>query len=135
MPIPAERTTIAILGDDTVADNALALLLRGVGYDARIVEASPTGWTAEVLEDVGLVLVSPGLDAGRREQGFALSRKGAGEMPAPILQLSSAWEEALFSDEVAVLPWPSGFEEVARVIESVLTPAAPAGAEGAGASP
>ncbi len=133
--MPAERTTIAILGDDTVADNALGLLLRGVGYDARTVEASPTGWAEEVLEDVGLVLVSPGLDAGRRGEGFALLRDGAGEMRVPVLQLSSAREEALFSSEVAILPWPSGFEEVVRVIESVLTPAAPAGAEGAGASP
>lgn len=122
-----EPTTIAILGANAVVENALAVLLRSVGYDVRIIDALSTGWTGDLPADVDLVLVFPGLDAEHREEGFASLRGGAGGMPVPVLQLSSAGEEALFSDGVAILPWPSGFGEVARVIEGVLASAAPAG--------
>jgi len=117
-------TTIAIFGADTVVENALALLLRGVGYDARILEG-PSSEREEVLAgEVDLLLLSPDLSAERREEGLALLRDGASERRVPVLRLSSVLEEGVFPDEVALLPWPSGFEEVARVIESALTPAA-----------
>jgi len=34
-----EKTTIALLGTDTVVGNALSLLLQGAGYEIRMVEA------------------------------------------------------------------------------------------------
>jgi hypothetical protein len=34
-----ERTTIALLGTDTVVGQALSLLLQGEGYEIRMVEA------------------------------------------------------------------------------------------------
>ena len=119
-----EPTTIVIFGADTVVENALALLLRGVGYDARILEVSSSGREEVLAGKVDLLLLSPGLSAERREEGLALLRGGALEARVPVLRLSSALEEGMFPDEVALLPWPSGFEEVARVIEGALTPAA-----------
>jgi hypothetical protein len=107
-----------------VVENALALLLRGVGYDARILEVPSSGREEVLAGEVDLLLLSPGLSAEGREEGLALLRGGASERRIPVLRLSSALEEGRFSDEVAVLPWPSGFEEVARVIEGALTPAA-----------
>lgn len=130
-----QPTTIAILGANTVVENALAVLLRGVGYDVRIIDAPLTGRIGNLLADVDLVLISPGLDAEHREESLASLRGGAGGMPVAVLQLSSVLEEALFPDEVAILPWPSGFGEVARVIESVLTPAAAPASPGSADAP
>ena len=119
-----QESTIVILGADTVVENALALLLRGVGYDARVLEVPPSGREEVLAGEVDLLLLSPGLSAERREEALALLRGGAAERRVPVLRLSSALEEGMPHDEVAVLPWPSGFEEVTRVIGSILSPAA-----------
>ena len=135
MPHHHRPTTVAILGAGTVVENTLALLLRGVGYDARILEVPSSGREEVLAGEVDLLLVTPGLSTERREEGLALLRRSAPERRVPVLRLSSALEEGMFPDEVAVLPWPSGIEEVARVIEGALTPAAAPAISGSADAP
>jgi hypothetical protein len=46
---------IAILGGDLLVGRALAVALRGLGYDARFLHGSLSGEQADLPEEVGLV--------------------------------------------------------------------------------
>jgi hypothetical protein len=123
MEQPQQPTTVAILGGNTVAGKALALLLGSVGYDTRVIEGPPTGRPDEQLEGVDLILIFPGLRVKRRRESLALLRSGKARMSVPVLELSSAIEKGLRSEGVGTVPWPSAIEDVARAINAALTPA------------
>ena len=59
-----EPTTIAILGGAAIVGCALALLLGGLGYEAKTLEGSPAGLPEDLLNGVDLLLVAP-------DDGFA----------------------------------------------------------------
>ena len=68
--------TIAILGTDTLAEGILARLLEREGYATTIIEAYPTGLVEELLDDVDILLVAPGLKDGVHE-GFLEAMRNA----------------------------------------------------------
>jgi hypothetical protein len=117
-------TTIALLGGNSLVGQALSLLLRGAGYDTRVLEAPPTGRIEYLLGGVDLLLICPGLGAARREESLALLREPGERMPIPVLELSTAIEEELLSEEVGIVPWPSDIDGLAREIEAPLKAAA-----------
>ena len=71
MPHHHRPTTIAILGADTVFENALSLLLRGAGYDTKLLE-DPSASAANAEEQLGgvdLLRLTPSLRE-EDEEGF-----------------------------------------------------------------
>lgn len=115
-----KRTAIALLGGNTVVGHALTLLLRGTGYEMRVLDAPPTGLAEDLLEEVDLLLISPGLDDGRREESLAALRGARRRMRVPVLELSTAVKEGLLDDEVGMVPWPINLDGLAREIEIAL---------------
>lgn len=113
-------TAIALLGGNTVVGHALALLLRGSGYEVRIFDALPTGQVEDLLEGVDLLLIAPGFVDGRREERLAALRGARRKLRVPVLELSSAIRDGLPDDGVGVVPWPINVGGLAREVENAL---------------
>ena len=123
-------TTIAILGADTVVENALSLLLGGAGYDTKVLE-DPSASAAnaeEQLVGVDLLLLTPSLRE-EDEEGFLKATEAtlaAGGVP--VLTLSTAPQHEL-SGLTGMVPWPAPLEDLTRAIEAALV-SAPGGEPG-----
>lgn len=113
-------TTIAILGGNTVVGHALALLLAGVGYETKALEALPTGLAKDLLGGADLLLVSPGLSDERRVESLAILGGVEGKIRIPVIELTSAVQEELFADRTELVPWPTSIQALAREIEAAL---------------
>ncbi|MDP9476218.1 MAG: hypothetical protein M3R38_11155 [Actinomycetota bacterium] len=135
MPRQELPTTIAILGDETVVESALALLLGGAGYSTKVLE-EPSASAANAEEQLGgvdLLLLTPSLREETQE-GFlkAIEATPAAGGGVPVLTLSTAPKDELMNDRTAgTVPWPTPFEDLRRAIEATLAPAL-APAEGKG---
>jgi hypothetical protein len=133
-----QPTTIAILGADTVVENALAQLLEGEGYATRVLRTFPMG-EALVEEEgmplggVGLVVLAPSLSTSECEAFLAARRRRTTPhrptttppSSIPVIVLCSPMKEApslLEEEEQAVrsVPWPTSREHLMREIEDVL---------------
>ena len=94
MPHHHRPTTIAILGADTVVENALSLLLGGAGYSTKVIE-EPSASAAnaqEQLAGVDLLLLTPSLREETQEgflRAIAAAPAAAG-VGVPVLTLSTA---------------------------------------------
>ena len=116
-----EKTTIALLGTDTMVGWAILLLLREAGYEIRKVEAAREGLPDDLMEGVNLLLIPPDLAHRRIEESLAALRGKRERLGVPVLSLSSAVNEGLLHEaEVRVVPWPIHIEELAREIEGTL---------------
>ena len=117
-------TTIAILGADTVVENAIALLLGSAGYSVRILSEPSVAGAGGQLDGVDLVLLAPAL--GEEDRGAFLkaveAAPGAGDMR--VLSLSPARKQDL-EGRTGVVPWPIPLEGLGRAIESALAPVPP----------
>ena len=145
MPHHHRPTTIAILGADTVVENALSLLLGGAGYSTKVIE-EPSASAAnaqEQLAGVDLLLLTPSLREETQE-GF-LKAIAAVAVGVPVLTLSTAPQDEL-NGLTGMVPWPTPLEDLTRAIEAALVsvpggepgvverlPSAPAGYGGAAA--
>lgn len=125
-----KKTTVALLGGNSVVDHALSLLLESAGYCIRIFEAPPTGVPEELLEGVDLLLISPDLANGRRHESLAVLRGTGERINLRVLELSSARKAELLDDEVDTVPWPISIDGLVLEIEAALRIAVP-GAHGA----
>ena len=124
-----EPTTIAILGADTVVENALALLLESAGYSVRIL-SQPSAAEAGKLDGVHLVLLAPALDEKNREAFLKAIEADPTAGGVRVLALSTARKQEL-EGRTGVVPWPIPLEGLGRAIEASLSPI-PAPAEGDG---
>lgn len=115
-----KKTTIALLGGNTVVGHALALLLKSVGYDTKVLEVSMTGTPEHLMEGVDLLLISPGLTSVRRRESLAVLKAVRERKGVPVLELSSAIREELLDDGTARVLWPINIEGLAREIEGAL---------------
>jgi hypothetical protein len=121
------NTTIALLGGNTVAGLALALQLRGAGYETVILMAPPTSLAEILLRDVDLLLVSPDLDHDRRREGLAaLEGTGIG-VRVPVLTLGPDVEDGLFAEQASDSSWPVEIGSLERAIVTTLGPGAQGG--------
>jgi hypothetical protein len=117
-------TTIAILGADTVVENALSLLLGGAGYDTRVLDLEEPSASAanaeEQLSGVDLLLLTPSLREETRE-GFlrAIAAAPAAAAGMPVLTLSTAPQDEL-NGWTGMVPWPTPLEDLTRAIEAAL---------------
>jgi len=113
--------TVAILGGDRVAGQALELLLQGVGCDARFVADPVAEGAGEWLERVQVLLLPPTLRPECREAMLAGLMSGApGTSGVPIIELVDAPREGTGSFGRYVLLWPSRVEELMQCIEAAV---------------
>ncbi len=133
-------TVVAILGSDTVVENALAQLLTGEGYSTTVLKTSPMG-EALVEEEMplgggaDLVVLTPSLSTSKCDAFLAARRRTTPHRttppppssPIPVIVLCSPMKEApaLLEEEeeeeaVRSVPWPTSRERLVREIEDVL---------------
>jgi hypothetical protein len=120
-------TTVAILGGNSVVGRALEALLRGAGYDTRLIEEPVTGKPEELLWGVELLLVAPTPSTRSRERFL----DGLGSMPGtagiPILTLYSVAKRVV-AYQTGLVPWPCRLEELKAEIDAALRATSYAGA-------
>ena len=142
MPHHHRPTTIAILGADTVVENALSLLLGGAGYDTKVLEEPSAANSEEQLAGVDLLLLTPSLRE-EDEEGFLRAIEATpATVGIPVLTLSTAPQREPNDRTAGMVPWPTPLEDLTRAIEGALVsapggvqrlPSAPAGHGGAAA--
>ena len=124
-------TTVAILGADPVVESALSLLLRGAGYDTKVLE-DPSASAANVEEQlagVDLPLLMPSLSEETREGFLRAIESTPAASGVPVLTLSTAPQDKLNGRTAGVVPWPTPLEDLTRAIEAALA-SAPSGEPG-----
>jgi len=123
-------TTIAILGADTVVENALSLLLGGAGYSTKLLE-EPSASAAnaqEQLAGVDLLLLTPSLRE-EDEEGFLRAIEATpATVGIPVLTLSTAPQREPNDRTAGMVPWPTPLEDLTRAIEGALV-SAPGGVQ------
>jgi hypothetical protein len=129
-------TVVAILGSDTVVENALAQLLTGEGYSTTVLKTSPMG-EALVEEEMplgggaDLVVLTPSLSTSECDAFLAARRRTTPHRTTPppssipVIVLCSPMKEApslLEEEEQAVrsVLWPTSRERLVGEIEDVL---------------
>lgn len=115
--LPEARTTVAILSGDPLIGRALELLLRGAGYEVRLLEEPDATKVAGLLGDVDVLLLDRGLSNGRRESFLGALASTLETATIPVLSLAPASEGTL-AEEDRVVPWPCKIEDLAREIEA-----------------
>jgi hypothetical protein len=129
-------TTVAILGADTVVENALAQLLEGEGYSTRVLKTFPMGEAVQEEEKmplggVDLVVLAPSLSTSECEAFLAARRATShrrrritATSPIPVIVLCSPMKEAppLLEEEEAArsVSWPTSPERLVGEIEAAL---------------
>jgi hypothetical protein len=117
-------TTIALVGTDALAEDILARLLEREGYPVRHLEAYPTGLMDELLDDVDVLLLAPGLDAEARDALLGIITSTSKTAVIQVLSLSSALKVALLDELSAGVSWRSLVGELVGQIGDALTRAA-----------
>ena len=136
MPHHHRPTTVAILGADTVVENALSLLLEGAGYDTKVLgepfaSSASAANAEEQLAGVDLLLLTPSLREETREGFLRAIEAAPAASGVPVLTLSTAPQDEP-NDRTGVVPWPTPLENLGLAIEAALAPAPssePGGAE------
>jgi hypothetical protein len=133
--IQQQRTTVAILGSDTLGEHVLALLLEEEGYAARLLKAPPTAATTTLLlpeaeggsvegllEGVDVVLLwpAPTLRDDAREAFVGDMRSACAKAKIPILALSPSMAVASKDELAGEMPLMRQFEQLMWIIKVVL---------------
>jgi hypothetical protein len=114
----APDATVVVVGGDFIVGHALALLLRGSGYDARF-EALRTFDARQALLESGLVLLAPGLDEWGRDAVLSSIVAACHGDDLPVIELVSA-TVSRSGEGHALIPWPCRPEDLEREIEAAL---------------
>ncbi len=117
-------TTIALLGSNTAVGRALCLLLRGAGYDTKLIERDPAGLADGLMDGVDLLLLSPERTNGTRDAILGIVKDNPRTAQMPVLALSSVIAGEVLADEsgTRLVPWPSPIAVLTQEIEAVLAP-------------
>jgi hypothetical protein len=108
---------------DPLVDNALVLLLRGSGYDVRILPASSLN-EPRALEGIRLLLLTPPgstLSPLQREGLLTALRDTMRDARIPVLELttsSTKTREEARDASWHMVPWPCRIEDLERRIEA-----------------
>jgi hypothetical protein len=117
----AGHAVVAVLGGNTVVCRALELLLRGAGYQVRLLGQPGEGELGALLEGANLLLLAPTLDAASSRAIMAELRGVADRAELPVLTLDTApipnTEEPGGARRV---PWPCRTADLVREIEAAL---------------
>jgi hypothetical protein len=116
---------LTILGDPVVG-RALMLLLRGSGYEAKFVPASPLLSQHLSLPGSDLLVLTPTpeLSSEDREALVASLEERTSSLEMQVLELATPFQEtpkgAMEGERWHYVPWPCNVEELERWIEAVL---------------
>ena len=112
--------TVAILGGSPLVGRTLEVMLKSAGYDARFLNGSFIEKPVELPEEVGLVILTPGLNPKGRER-FLRGREetSAGTPTVPVLELVTASDRA-HENQVGYVPWPCPAKDLEWEIEAAL---------------
>lgn len=118
---PEQAVTVAVLGENTIVGRALEILLRGAGYDVRLVDTSGDGDLGAMLDGAHLLLLTPVLDGAspgaRVDEVKALTHFAA----LPILALvTGVVDHPQQEDGAYFVPWPCRTAELVREIDAAL---------------
>jgi hypothetical protein len=108
---------------DPLVDNALVLLLRGSGYDVRVLPASSLN-EPSALKGIRLLLLTPPgptLSPQQREELLTALRDTMRDTRIPVLELttsSSKTREEARDGLWHMVPWPCRIEELEQRIEA-----------------
>ena len=112
--------TVAILGGSPVVGRSLEVMLKSAGYDARFLNGSFIDKPAELPEEVGLVILTPGLHYKGRERFLKVREETpAGTTKIPVLELVTASERER-ADQPGYVLWPCQVKDLEREIEVTL---------------
>ena len=116
------KTTIAILGSETVVGRALCALLEGHGYNTVLLDSHPTGVVDELLDGAHLLILTPRGDQGVRQAFLgAMGKNTPQKAEMPVIALHTALEEDLPEKEgVISVPWPCERKVLVDRIEAAL---------------
>ena len=114
---PEARTTVAILSGDPLVGRALELLLKGAGYEVRLLEEPDVSRVEDLLHGVDVLLLDRGLTNGRREDLLGALATTLETATIPVLSLSPG-SEGTAAEEDRVVPWPCKIEDLVREIEA-----------------
>jgi hypothetical protein len=116
------KTTIAILGCDTVVGSSLSALLESSGYETILLDSHPTGIVDELLAGAHLLILTPRVDQGVREAFLgAMGKRVPQKAEMPVIALHTALEENLPEKEgIISVPWPTETKVLVDHIEAAL---------------
>ena len=114
---PEARTTVAILSGDPLVGRALELLLKGAGYEVRLLAEPDASRVEDLLHGIDVLLLDRGLSNGRREDFLGALASTLETATIPVLSLSPGSEGAS-AEEDRVVPWPCKIEDLVREIEA-----------------
>ena len=132
--LPESRTTVAILSCDPLIGRALELLLRGAGYEVRLLEEPDAKGVEDLLGGVDVLLLDRGLSNGRREDFLGALASTLETATIPVLSLAPGSEGASAGED-RVVPWPCRIEDLVREIEAARTAAGGGGEPVEGSRP
>jgi hypothetical protein len=119
---------LTILGDPIVGQ-ALMLLLRGSGYEAKFVPASSLSQQLWLKgSDLLLLTPTPELSAEHREALVASLEEGTSSATMQVLELATPLSQetpkgGMEGERWHYVPWPCSIEELERWIEAVMSAA------------
>ncbi len=95
-------------------------MLNNAGYDARFLNGSFIDKPAELPEEVGLVILTPGLHPKGRER-FLEGREETpeGTPKVPVIELVGG-SESERAEQLGYVPWPCPVKDLEREIEATL---------------
>ena len=111
------RTTVAILSGDPLVGRALELLLKGAGYEVRLLAEPDAIRMEDLLHGVDVLMLDRSLTNGRREDILGALATTLETATIPVLSLSPG-SEATSDEEDRVVPWPCKIEDLVREIEA-----------------
>ena len=122
MRLDQPKTTIAILGTDTVVGRSLSLLLESHGYNTLLLDSHPTGVVDELLDGAHLLILTPRVDEGVRKAFLgAMGKSTPQKAEMPVIALHTALEKDLPEKEgVISVPWPCETKVLVERIEAAL---------------
>ena len=118
---PHQAATVAVLGGNSIVGRALELLLRGAGYDVRLLGQPDEGELGGLLEGANLLLLAPMLDSETRKEitDEIVATISLAALPVLALMTSPA-EHPHEGGRAQQVPWPCRTAELSREIEAAL---------------
>ena len=113
----AAEATVAIVGGNAVVGRALELLLQGLGYRARFESGAAVAELDQPLAGAQLIVLAPGLSAGRRDAVLARLPRANDHGGVPVLEMMAS---GLPTTDGPRVGWPCRAEDLARVIDAML---------------
>jgi hypothetical protein len=118
---PDEVPTVAVFGGNSIVGRALELLLRGAGYEVRLLGQPEEGELGRLLEGTNLLILAPMLDSETRKEITNEIVANVSLAALPVLALvTSPAEHPHEGGRTQHVPWPCRTAELTQQIEAAI---------------